>query len=654
MRRFDQSICRNLDLASRREWLETNGLGGFASSTIAGLHTRRYHGLLVAALRPPVSRFVLLSKIEETLIVEGRRYELSCNRYPGVVHPHGYLFLKEFRQDPFPTFLYEVEGVEFEKSIFLVYGENTVVIQYEFRGPAGGACALELRPLVAFRDYHSLTHENGALDRAISVAPGLVECRPYAVLPKLTLAHAAVEVRATGDWYRNFEYSAEQDRGLDFREDLWNPVLLTFDLRKNPSAAVIASTEPHDAGAAPQLRASEIARRRAIVAAAPSSESFAQTLTLAADQFLVKRGDGSSVIAGYHWFTDWGRDTMISLPGLALVTRRYQVARGILSAFAHAVDRGMLPNRFCDDGEASEYNAVDATLWFFEAVRAYAAATEDYAFVRTELYEVLIDIVSWHERGTRYGIHMNADGLLSAGEPGVQLTWMDARIGDRVVTPRQGKPVEIQALWYNALRVMEELALKFGDVARHSHFQTLAGRAQASFVPLFWNQSAGCLYDVLDGDARDAAIRPNQIFAASLFHKILPSEKAAGVVAVVQSHLLTPYGLRTLAPSDPNYHGRYGGDPQSRDAAYHQGTVWPWLLGPFLSAYLDVHGHSAEARRQTAEWTAELRRFVEDEGVGQVPEVFDGDPPHRPGGCIAQAWSVAELLRWSTEVVERV
>jgi predicted glycogen debranching enzyme len=342
---------------------------------------------------------------------------------------------------------------------------------------------------------------------------------------------------------------------------------------------------------------------------------------------------------------------MIALPGLALATGRHDDARRILLAFAASVDRGMLPNRFPDAGEKPEYNTVDATLWFFEAVRALAVHTQDYDFIRTRLYEVLRDIVAWHERGTRYGIRVDDDGLLQAGEPGVQLTWMDAKVGDWVVTPRYGKPVEIQALWYNAICTTEDLAQRFGKISDAAHFKQLADRTRNSFGGQFWNEATGCLFDVVDGDRRDGAIRPNQIFAVSLFHGMLPRELAVRVVAAVERDLLTPYGLRSLAPSDPQYRGRYEGNPRSRDGAYHQGTVWPWLMGPFLSAYLKVNGRSAGALRQASEWLAEFRRYIEDEGVGQIPEVFDGDAPQRPGGCMAQAWSVAELLRCLVEDV---
>lgn len=610
--RFDESVCRNLETALHREWLETNGLGGYASSTIIGLNTRRYHGLLVAATQPPVGRMVLLSKMEETLVIDGRRYDLSANRYPGVVHPRGFIYLKEFRQDPCAVFVYDVAGLEIEKSVCMAQGENTTVVRYQLRAPCP-ACMLELRPLIAFRDYHATTHENGVLDPRLEIDANCVKLAPYPGLPPLYLIHSGADVRPAGYWYRNFEYDAERERGLDYREDLFNPCVLVFDLSREARVTITASTE-----------------RQPAPAIAPSQTSV---LMRAAKQFIVRRDSHHSVIAGYHWFGDWGRDTMIALPGLTLATGHYEEARSILLAWAAHVDRGMLPNRFPDAGAAPEYNSVDATLWFFEAVRALLAHTGDYDFVRTHLYDVLADIIRWHERGTRYGIHVDDDGLLQAGEPGVQLTWMDAKIGERVITPRHGKPVEVQALWYNALRVMEELAPSAGG-----HYRQLADRARASFIPLFWNETARCLYDVVDGGARDASIRPNQIFAVSLFHKMLPLEKAKAVVETVERHLLTPYGLRTLSPDDPQYRGRYEGDQASRDGAYHQGTVWPWLMGPFLAAYRYVHG------REPAQALDALRKYMEQEGTGQLPEVFDGDPPHRPGGCIAQAWSIAALL----------
>jgi predicted glycogen debranching enzyme len=647
---FDQQVCSNLANATSREWLETNGIGGFASSTIVGLSTRRYHGLLVAATKPPVGRFVLLSKLEETVVLDGQRFELSANQYAGAIHPHGYLYLESFRAKPFPEFTYRVAGIQIEKSVFLVRGENAVVIRYQFSGKfEGRQCSLHVRPLIAFRDYHSTTHTNDAIKRQVDERPGLATVKPYADLPSLHFAHNAEALDGSGLWFYNFDYERERERGLDYQEDLYSPFLLHFDVEKTTSPTIIASIEEHAVTEADTLKTHEVERRKKIVAGAPASDDFTLLLTAAADQFIVARGERKSVIAGYPWFSDWGRDTMISLPGLTLVTGRYDEARGILREFAANIDRGMLPNRFPDAGETPEYNTVDATLWLFHAVFEFLRYTRDYEFVRTELYQPLCEILAWHERGTRYGIGLDADGLLHAGQPGVQLTWMDAKVGEWVVTPRMGKPVEIQALWYNALRVMERLATGFADHDQAAHYSALAERTQARFQIAFWNQDAGCLYDVVSEDGPDRSIRANQIFAISLPHPVLEQHLALRVLDVVEWELLTPYGLRTLSPRDPNYHGRCGGDPHTRDAAYHQGTAWPWLLGPFLTAYVKVHGESTEARQRADKFLDSLRAHLWQAGLGQISEVFDGDPPHQPGGCIAQAWSVAEILRTYVE-----
>jgi predicted glycogen debranching enzyme len=650
---FAQEVCRNPDIALSKEWLETNGLGGFASSTIVGLNTRRYHGLLVAATKPPVGRMVLLSKLEETLVVDGARYELAANQYPGAVHPQGYQFLREFRLDPFPTYVYAVAGVELVKTVCMTHGENSTVVQYELRGDNLPAeCRLELHPLLAFRDYHATAHENGALDARYETEPNMLTLRPYADLPALHLAHDAEAVEPTGYWYRSFEYQVERERGLDFREDLFNPCALRFDLRQRPQANIIASTERRNVTRANEYRETETARRATVLKPFAKSDELTRALAAAADQFIVKRDAGETIIAGYHWFSDWGRDTMIALPGLTLTTGRYDTAKNILLAFAPYLDRGMLPNRFPDAGEEPEYNTVDATLWYVEAVRAWLEHTGDFKFVKKHLYDKLVEIIDWHERGTRYQIQVDEDGLLRAGELGVQSTWMDAKVGDWVVTPRIGKPVEIQALWHNALCVLRDLAEKFGDQKNSSRFAKLAARAKRSFNQAFWNDEAGCLFDVIDGEARDGSIRPNQIFAVSLPHTLLPQTRAKQVVAVVERELLTPCGLRSLAPDDPQYRPRYEGDIPSRDGAYHQGTVWPWLLGPFITAYLKANRNSAKGKRQARAWLAAFDGHLREAGLGQVSEIFDADAPHEARGCVAQAWSVAELLRVAVELGE--
>jgi predicted glycogen debranching enzyme len=650
---FDHLICSDLGQATRLEWLETNGIGGFASSSIIGMNTRRYHGLLVAATKPPVGRTVLLSKLEEAVLLGGKRYELSANQYAGAIHPEGYLLLDSFRLDPFPVFTYRIEDVEIEKTVFLVHGENTVVIQYELLGNlAGRSAILEVRALVAFRDYHSTTHVNSSIRTEVASAPGVATITPYDGLPSLHFAHNAQAIDSAGFWFYNFEYERERERGLDYLEDLFSPLLLSFDLARTATAAVIASMLAHEAAEARMLEDEEIERRERLKPV-QETDVFATVLTAAADQFVVARGDQNSVIAGYPWFSDWGRDTMISLPGLSLVTGRFDIARNILRAFARSMDQGMLPNRFPDAGETPEYNTVDATLWMFHAVSEFLRYTGDTDFVRAELYQKLADSIAWHERGTRYGIRVDSDGLLRAGQQGVQLTWMDAKVGDWVVTPREGKPVEIQALWYSALCVMEELARAFGRGAEAGHYSALAGRVRGSFESAFWNEQDGCLYDVVGTAGPDRSIRPNQIFAVSLPHALLSGERARRVVDVVEWELLTPYGLRTLSPRDPNYKGRYSGDQRSRDSAYHQGTVWPWLLGPFLTAYLKVHANDPQVRLRADRFLDAIRSHLWQAGLGQISEIFDGDAPHHPGGCIAQAWSVAEILRVYVEEVKK-
>ncbi|HZS28046.1 MAG TPA: amylo-alpha-1,6-glucosidase [Candidatus Angelobacter sp.] len=642
---FDQSVCADFEAGLSREWLETNGLGGFACGTITGANTRRYHGLLTAALNPPGGRMLLLAKLEETLVLGERRINLSTNEYVGAIHPEGYRTLTGFRLDPFPTWTFAAEGVVLEKVVFMPIGSNTVQVEYKLlQAPAGIEPLLEIRPLIAFRDSSATTHENSALNPTFVNDPNSASVQPYAGLPALHFAHNAAQLWPQGFWYRNFLYRVERDRGLDFQEDLFNPFVLSWNLSRMPCAQVIASTQQYDIHTADAVRNAEIARRKKLASASPVDDPLVRALTIAADQFLVRRGKEWTVIAGYPWFTDWGRDTMISLPGLTLFTGREDIARSILRNFARYADMGMLPNRFADSG-AAEFNTVDAALWFFEATRAYAAATNDYDFIREELYSVSTQMIDWHIKGTRYNIKIAEDGLLSAGAPGVQLTWMDAKIGDHVITPRSGKPVEIQALWYNALRIMEDLAARFGDDPLQKKYSAMASLASETFNRVFWNEGAHCLYDVVDGDSSDASLRPNQIFAVGLHYSMLSAERSRAVVEIVQRELLTPVGLRTLDRSDPCYRATYEGGQVSRDSAYHQGTVWAWLLGPFISAYVRVNGGTAQSSAQARDLLRGIEQHLTEAGLGQISEIFDADPPHHPRGCFAQAWSVAEILR---------
>jgi len=640
---LDRTLTTDFGEAIRREWLETNGIGGWASSTITSAHTRRYHGLLVAATRPPVGRVVLLSKLDETLVREDARTELGTNVYPGSVHPQGYRYLKGFSRDFFPSFTYEVDGMVMQKTVAAIHGENTTVIIYRVM-EAPGVFELELRPFVAGRDYHSLTQANGSIRRASHFSDNIWSYQPYEQLPVLYLLLPGTAFEADPNWYYRYEYLAEKQRGQDFQEDLFTPGVFTTSLKSGDQLGIIVSIDNPMGREAEELISKEKERRKSLFSALPVADELTQALTLAADQFVVRRGDDrKTIIAGYHWFTDWGRDTMIALPGLTLVTGRYEDAKKILQAFADNIDQGMLPNRFPDAGEKPEYNTVDATLWFFVAAYKYFLYTQDHSFLKEILLPAMAGILDWHQRGTRYGIRMESDGLLAAGEPGVQLTWMDAKIGDWVVTPRSGKAVEINALWYNAVAIYEQLLNTVGRQEEAETFQTLAQKISKRFVQVFWNREGGYLFDVVDGERRDGTIRPNQIMALSLPFALLGRNRARQVLNVVEDHLLTPVGLRSVSPQDPAFHATYQGNAYQRDSAYHQGTVWAWLLGPYLTALVKVRGQTG--RKQGLKLVQAVQNHLTESGIGQISEIFDGDDPHAPRGCIAQAWSVAEIMR---------
>jgi predicted glycogen debranching enzyme len=641
-----RKVCGDFTKSSRLEWLETNGTGGFAMGTVSGANTRRYHGLLVASLRPPVDRFVLLSRLDE--VVEGEpEVALSTTQYPGALHPTGYRQLLEFRLDPFPTWVWDVGGAHVEKQVFLVQGEQTAVVRYR----STRARRLRIAPFLAFRDYHSLTHANPALDgrvREERTPDALVlHVRPYPPLPELHL-HASAGASFVPDsvWYYAAQYAEEQDRGLDFSEDLWTMGNLVLDVGPGAPAFVAATIGPRrfDDAVVEQLARAERDRRRA-----RTDDAFRARLELAAEQFCVRRADGKpTLIAGYPWFTDWGRDTMIALPGLLLARGRIDEAREVLRGFCAHLDRGLIPNRFPDRAdEQLEYNTVDATLWLFQAVFAWLKAGGSASFVRDEFLPVGKEILRWHREGTHHGIQVDPrDGLLTQGEPGAQLTWMDAKVGDRVITARHGKPVEINALYYNALRLMALWAQAFGDAEYAAACAREADLLATSFEHAFWNASRGALYDVLGPDGvPDASIRPNQIFAVALPFPLLDTERQKSVVRVVEQELLTPYGLRTLSRDNSAYVAHYRGGPSERDGAYHQGTVWPWLLGPFVRAVLTAYGRTPETVARCRELLRPLEEHLTDALLGSVGEVFDAEPPFHPGGCPAQAWSVAELLR---------
>ena len=649
---FDRTVCNNFEKAIQKEWLETNGIGGYASSTIIGVNTRGYHGLLIAATRPPLGRMMMLSKVEETLVLGDERYELSCNQYPGAIHPGGYKYLDSFRLDPFPVFTYSAGGAVVEKSVFMIHGQNTTFITYRII-QAPDRVKLDLRPLVACRNFHSRMHESNDLNTKTRRQKGTISIAPceLRLFMSARVKQAVCLYKPSGYWYRNFEYGMEAYRGQESSEDLYSPGYFICRLTQGEEAALVASTDDLSGLDLETARRSELKRRESI-SSLKSGTPDLKALVKAGDQFIVRRDhDLFSTIAGYHWFGDWGRDTMIALPGLTLATGRYDVAKGILKAFAGYCDRGMIPNRFPETNQQPQYNTVDASLWFIHAVKKYLDYTSDLRFIES-IFHVLTQIIQHYMEGTRYNIHADDDGLIYAGEEGTQLTWMDAKIGDLVITPRRGKAVEINALWYNTLRIVEKISMKLGRDEWSAKWSQLAEKVKLSFNQTFWNEGDKCLYDYIDGDYRDDAVRPNQIFAISLPYRLLTKEKARAVLRVVQRELLTPFGLRSLSPEHKDYIGHYGGDQHSRDRAYHQGTVWAWLLGPFVTAYINVNNRSKEAREFAEDLLSDfLSNHLSDAGLGTISEIFDGDPPHHPRGCIAQAWSVAEILRAYVEDV---
>ena len=657
---FGREICGDLAAAESREWLVTNGIGGYASGAIAGSQTRRYHGLLVAALQPPVGRTQLVSAIDEIVHYDGVDFSLATHRWAGgVVDPKGFLLLEDFHlEGSTPVWTYAPADAILEKRIWMHQGENTTYIQYTLvRG--SGALEMELKALVNYRDFHSLTH---AGDWRMNIAPidRGVKVQAYDGATPIYLKSSAAGCEPRHEWYLDCYFAAETERGLSDREDRLFAALFRTRLEAGSSVTFVLTTEATaslDGETARAERANhnvklfqEWQEKNEVLAG--EAPSWIWQLILAADQFIVKRSlpeepEGRSIIAGYHWFGDWGRDTMIALPGLTLATGRAGVARQILLAFSQYVDGGMLPNNFPDAGGKPEYNTVDAALWFFEAVRQYFAATQDAATLQ-KLFPVLVGMIDAHIAGTRYNIRVDAaDGLLYAGGPGVQLTWMDAKVGDWVVTPRTGKPVEINALWINALGTMAGFARHLGKPG--DAYEKLAAKAKNSFQK-FWNADRNCCFDVIDspGVGNDAALRPNQIFAVSLPVSPLTPEQQKAVVDVCARHLLTSHGLRSLAPGETGYSGHYGGSPRDRDAAYHQGTVWGWLLGSFALAHYRVFHDRVAALR----FLEPLGHQIYASGLGTLSEIFDGDAPFTPRGCIAQAWTVAEVLRAWKELAD--
>ncbi len=643
--KFGADLCQDLPRALDLEWLEPNGRGGFASGTVAGPNTRRYHALLLVARRPPVDRVVLVNHLEEWATLGESRVPLTTNLYPGAVHPEGYRNCEGFALAPWPTWTYQFGGGSLRREICCVHGRDLVIVRWTVAGLLPSSLLLTVRPMLTGRDYHATHHENGQVNEAVEDRGDRLRWQPYADLPAVHAVHRGRYQHAP-EWFRHVQFPVEHARGLDGEEDWWSPGEFTWMLAPGQSATLVLTTEADGPLSVPRLLASERVRRRRVAAGCPSEDPLAQALWSATDAYLCERDQGQTIVAGYPWFADWGRDIFLALPGLCFVPGRFRVAKRIIKGFASQVSQGMIPNRFPDRGESPEYNTIDASLWFVHAVGRYLASTKDLAFVRRVAWPAVRDILAAYRRGTRYGIRMTPDGLVAGGEPGIQLTWMDAKVGEWVVTPRYGKPVEVQALWIRALEVAESLATRVGEPSAAGQYREDAQQARQSFRDKFWYEPGGYLYDVIDGpDGDDASLRPNQLFALSLVDELLPLDQMRRILQVARSRLLTPCGVRTLDPDDPRYCPRYEGGPRERDGAYHQGTAWPFLLGPFITAWIKVFGATATIRKEARCWLQGVEAQLWEAGLGQVSEIVDAEPPHRPRGCVAQAWSVAEVLR---------
>jgi predicted glycogen debranching enzyme len=625
----------------------TNGLGGYACGTVAGANTRRYHGFLLASFDPPVERTLLVAKVDVSVEYQGRLYPLFANEFAGgTIDPCGFVHLESFTvSDGVPVWRYAVADALLEQRIFMAPGANTSYLRLEVLR-ATAALLVACKPLVTYRDFHS--HGRGQRPfRAVADGHGCTVTAFDGALP-YQLAMSTGQYQAADLWYWNFLHREEFERGLDGLEDLWGPGTFRANLELGEPIFFTATAEQSAPSPGDDVLGALARRSRQLIGTLPkSAPPWVSTLATASEQFIVQRGakgaGSASIIAGYPWFSDWGRDTMIALPGLTTVLGRFDTAAAILRTYAGFVDRGMLPNRFPDAGGAPEYNTADAALWMFQAVSGYLEATRDPDLLR-DLFPTLAAIIHAHADGTRYGIHVDSkDGLLCAGQPGTQVTWMDAKHDGHVFTPRVGKPVEINALWLNALEVAMRLAGRVRNVGEKRFCAGLLKRAGNGFSR-FWNEERGCLYDVVDADGgvtHDASVRPNQIFAVSLPFCVLPPKHMRAVVDTCARELLTSHGLRSLAPDDPAYRGRYAGNAWERDAAYHQGTVWSWLLGPFARAHYRVYGDA----RRAQDFLVPMAQHLATACIGSVSEVFDGDAPHGARGCFAQAWGVAEILR---------
>ena len=641
---MQHSNINSFDELIEKEWLVTNGLGGFASSSIIGANTRRYHGLLVAALNPPSDRRVLVSKIEETIRVDESVFPLSTNLYPGAIHPQGYVYLENFERDPFPKAIFASPQFKLSKTVLMVHSQNTTIVEYENLGDR--AFELELNPFFVFRDYHSLFHENPHFDFYVQQEEdqSFKIYSHYGAIPIVMQFSKGAFSSEGAAWYKNLEYRQEQERGLDFVEDVKSIGRIQLRLKPGEKMQILFSIEDaSEALSFVDFKNNELERSEAL--GQGTTDPFLRDLIRSGDQFLVHRqsSQSSTLIAGYPWFTDWGRDTMIAMRGLTIAQGKQELSQSIVRTFLQYLDQGMLPNRFPDQGEAPEYNTIDASLWLFVVLQEYQERFQDQDFL-AEIFPQLKSILDLHIQGTRYNIHVTEEGLLFGGEGLAQLTWMDAKVGNHVVTPRQGCPVEVNALWYNALQIFVGFAKQLKE--EHQDYVGLAQKAKAAFRQYFLN-AEGFLNDVVLPDGYvDAAIRPNQIYAVSLPHELLSKSEAEQILQTVERHLYTDYGLRSLSTDHADFKPHYGGDQWQRDTAYHQGTVWAFLWGEYALAVLKVRGNNAKTKKLLLEKMEPLKQHFYDAGcLHAISEIFDGENPDSGKGCFQQAWSIGMLIK---------
>lgn len=648
----DKRRCSDFECNHHLEWLVTNGRGGFAMCCVNQMLTRRYHGLLVAAVDPPVERFVLLAKLDVVVGVGGKRYELGTNEFEHGETREGLEYLESFTTRPYPTWHWRVAGALIEQTLCMVQGEDTTFVRYRVL-ETPQPLTLTAYPVCTSRHFHLLHHREDIKDPVVEENGHTLQLKWQGDhRPAWQLSHNG-RFAAQPTWHYGFFLNTEFERGYDDTQDLFvpGPISKVMTSEDDEGLVFVASTQDRMWSEANAAFKDAAALDEVSLDGGHNDDPLVIPLLRATRDFLVVRdGDLKTVIAGYPWFGDWGRDTFISLAGLCLVPGRFDDAKRIIQAFANHVSEGMIPNRFPDFGEKPAYNTVDASLWYIHGIDRYLTYTGDWGFVADRMFGVIAEIIEAHERGTRHGIHLCEDGLLTQGERGLALTWMDAKLPpNRAITPRIGKAVEINALWYNALCIGASYAERLGDHARADRWKRLADACRRRFNERFWNGNAGCLYDVVDPDfedgGEDAAFRPNQLFAISLTHPVLDESRWASVVALCEKELWTPIGMRTLAPDHPAYRPTYDGDLEFRDTAYHQGTVWPWPLGPFITAYVKAHGATPEARQAARKFLDGLYEHLRHDGIGSVCEVADAEPPHRPAGCPWQAWSVAEPLR---------